>query len=160
MTKFVNTVNPYLRVLLPDGNYAQFQGGLLELDEGDEGYVAVMAEAQTNPSISIMINATTCAYCGEVFTGKAAAAQLGRHKKDVHFDLWKSEKELEAATVIDVEVKKRAGFSCDVCAPVQTFGSAEDLAGHVSLLHTAAPALDDEGNEVGSGRPGERSKGK
>ena len=158
MTKFINTSTPYLRILLPDGDYAQFQGGKLEIDEDDPGYATVMAEAQSNPSISIMVSATTCEYCGEVFKGRPAKAQLAKHKKDVHFDLWRAEKEIEQATVIDIEVKKRAGFACDVCAPVQTFGSAADLSEHTRLLHTQPPELNDAGEEVGSGsgrRPGE-----
>ena len=107
---------------------------------------------------SIMRSTATCQYCGEDFDGKTAKARLGAHKKDNHFDVWQAEKEIEHATVIDKEVKARAGFACDVCAPVQTFGSAADLSEHTRLLHTQPPELNDAGEEVGSGsgrRPGE-----
>lgn len=164
MPTLINTHTPYLRIYdEPTGTYVQFRGGKLEIDEGDTGYDSVMAEAARNPFISVIVNATTCQYCGEVFTGKAAKAQAGRHKKDIHFDLWQAEKEIEQATVIATEVKARAGYACDVCAPIQTFGTEDDLAAHAKLLHTAPPELDADGNEVDaeSGsrsrrRPGER----
>jgi hypothetical protein len=160
--KLINTVTPYLRILVEDGGYVMFQGGKLEIDEDEYGYGAAMAEAQRNPSISIIRSSATCDYCGEDFDGKTAKARLGAHKKDAHFDLWVKEKDIEHARVIDTEVKARAGFACDVCQPIQTFGSAGDLAEHVTLLHTQPPALDDDGNTVGgddgagsSRRPGE-----
>lgn len=161
MTTLVNSTHPQLRILLPDGSYAQFLGGKLDIDEDDTPfYDAIMAEAVRNPSIAIIVSEGTCRFCGETFTGKNAQDQLDAHQKDIHFDLWVKQQEIEAATVIQKEVKARAGFPCDVCAPVQTFGNADDLAAHVQLLHTAPPALDDEGNTVGGEdgegrRPGE-----
>jgi hypothetical protein len=155
MAVFVNTVTPQLRIYIPaTGDYVQFSGGRLEIDEGEPGYEEAMANALVNPSTSIIVNSTTCQYCGEVFNGKAAAAQLGKHKKDAHFNLWQAEKEIEHATVIQKEVKARAGYACDVCQPTQTFGTADDLAEHAKLLHTAPPELDAEGNE----RDGERGR--
>lgn len=166
MPTLINTQTPFLRIFdEASGEYVQFRAGKLEIEEDEVGYEAVMAEATRNPSISIIVNETTCQYCGQVFRGKAAKAQLGGHKKDIHFDLWQAEKEIEQATVIAREVKARAGYSCDVCAPVQTFGSEADLAQHARDLHTAPPELDADGNEVaaassgGGGsrrRPGER----
>jgi len=156
MPILVNTVTPYLKIYIPSsGGYVDFVGGKLEIDKGDPGYEEAMAEAQRNPSISIMVNQTTCRYCGEVYTGKNAAAQLGAHKKKIHFDLWEAEKRIEQESVIQKEIKARAGYACDVCAPVQTFGSKEDLSEHVVLLHTVPPPMDDEGNEIGGRRPGE-----
>ena len=164
MTTLVNSTNPYLRILLPDGDYAQFQGGRLEVDEEETPfYDEIMAEATRNPSIAILVNETTCRFCGEVFTGKHAADNLADHQKEIHFDLWVAQQQVEAATVIQREVKARAGYACDVCSPVQTFGSADDLAEHVTLLHTRPPELDDEGNTVGGDdggrRPGEVDPG-
>jgi len=170
MPVLINTHTPFLKIFdEPTGEYVAFQAGKLEIDEGEPGYEAVMAEAARNPFISVIVNATTCQYCGEVYTGKTAKAQLGRHKKDIHFDLWQAEKEIEQATLIATEVKARAGYACDVCAPVQEFGTEADLAAHVALLHLKAPELDDDGNEVAGGsgdgpggdrparrRPGER----
>lgn len=152
----VNTVTPFLKIFIPDtGEYRSFQAGQLEIAEDDPDFEVVKAEALRNPSISIQVNSTTCRYCGEVFTGKAGAAQLGKHKKAIHFDVWQAEQFIEQEATNAKELKARAGFACDVCSPVQTFGTAADLADHVNLLHTAPPEMDDEGNERG-GRPGER----
>jgi hypothetical protein len=161
MTLLINTTTPFLRILLSSGDYAQFQAGSLDIGEDDPFYGEVLAEAQRNPSISIMVNSTTCPFCGEVFTGDKAKAKLDAHGKDVHFDIWLKKQEVEAATIIQKEIKARAGYVCDVCAPVQTFGSESDLSEHVVLLHTAPPELDGDGNEIGASkhdddrRPGE-----
>lgn len=153
---FVSTQYPFLRILLEDGTYAQFLAGKLELDEGDNGFAEVKAEAERNPSVSILVNSTTCSLCGEVFTGKVAKLQFGAHMKKVHPDVYDAEKALEYARSQDKTLKERAGFACDVCAPIQTFGTEADLAEHANLLHTAPPAMDDEGNETGDKRrPGE-----
>lgn len=157
MTVFVNTTHPELRIFVPaTGEYVSFIGGKLEIDEGEPGYEEAKAEAIRNPLISIIENETTCQFCGEVFHGKAAKLNLGAHKKAIHFDLWSKEKEIEHATLMSREIKSRAGFACDVCSPVQTFGTAEDLAAHTAFLHASAPSLDDEGNEVGDNEPDRR----
>lgn len=159
MTTLINTTEPFLRILNPaTGEYAAFSGGRLDIDTDDPNYEVVMREAVRRPTISIHESATTCPNCGEVFTGKAAKANLGQHRKAVHFELWQADKEAEHAEVMQREVKARAGFACDVCNPVQTFGDEAGLAEHVKLLHTAAPSLDEDGNEVtgkGKRRPGE-----
>lgn len=159
MTTLVNSNYPYLRVLLPDDTFIQFQGGRLELPEDHPYYDHVMDVATGMPSIAILVNETTCIYCGEVFKGDKAAAKLDAHKKDIHFDVWEAESLIEAASVHQREVKSRAGHACDVCRPAQVFGSEDDLAEHIALLHTAAPSLDDDGNTLGGNdddrRPGE-----
>lgn len=157
---FVSTTTPFLRILIHEGEkageYVQFLAGKLELDEDEPGFPEVHAEALRNPGISILVNSTTCELCGEVFTGRAAKAQFGSHIKRIHPDVWDAEQALAHAKSIDRTVKQRAGFACDVCSPVQTFGEADDLAAHVRDLHTAAPELDDDGNDVAGGRrPGE-----
>lgn len=153
---FVNSTYPQLRILLESGEYAQFIGGKLELDEGDPGFAEVLAEAQRNPSIAIVVNSTTCELCGEVFEGKAAKAQFTNHMKSIHPAVYDAEQELAHARSMEKQVKDRAGYACDVCQPVQTFGTELDLAEHVKLLHTAPPEMDDEGNEkADSRRPGE-----
>jgi hypothetical protein len=160
VTTFIDTTHPFLRILMTDGTYVQFQAGHLEVAENDKYHKQVMAEAARNPSISVMVNETTCRFCGEVFTGDKAAAKLEAHTKAMHFDLWQKQRDVEAATVVQREIKARAGYACDVCAPVQTFGSPEQLAEHVTLLHAAPPELDAAGNTRGgdpdeSRRPGE-----
>lgn len=155
MTTFISTSLPYLRILLDDGSYAQFQGGRLDVAEEDPAYARVMAEAVRNPAISIMVNKTTCEYDGVVFSGDKAAAKLAEHKKEVHFDLWQKEQDLEHAKVQLTEVKARAGYACDVCQPVQTFGDEAGLAEHARLIHANAPDLDAEGNTVGGGGDGD-----
>jgi hypothetical protein len=156
---FINTVNPYLRVLIQQGEhageYAQFLGGKLELDEGDPGFADVKAEAGRNPNVVVLVNETTCGLCGEVFTGKAAKAQLGTHVKANHPLVWDAQKALEAATTASRTIKERAGYPCDVCSPVQTFGDEAGLAQHARDFHTQPPEMDDEGNETGTRRPGE-----
>ena len=157
---FVCTEFPQLRILRADGEYAQFVGGKLELDEGDPGFAEVKAEAERNPHIAIVVNATTCTLCGETFAGKVAKANLAKHVKEIHPLVWKAEQELEFATSQSKALKHTEGYPCDVCQPVQVFGTKEDLAEHVKALHTQPPAMDAEGNEVGDGgprrRPGER----
>lgn len=155
---FVNTTHPFLRIYNPaTGGYAAFQGGRLELDEDHPDFGVVTAEAERNPFITILVNATTCPDCGEVFAGKAAPAQLGQHRKQIHFDKWIADKEVEQASFIQKEIKSRAGYACDVCSPIQTFGAEDDLASHVKFLHASAPKLDDEGNDVGGGNAAEAS---
>lgn len=162
MTTFISTGLPYLRILQPDGSYSQLQAGRLEVAESDWRHAAVMAEAIRNPAISIMVNSTTCEYDGVVFKGDHAADELAAHKKAIHFELWQKEQDLEHARVQLVEVKARAGYACDICAPVQTFGDEAGLAEHATLIHATAPTLDEQGNTVGGAgdddggrRPGE-----
>lgn len=149
MTTFVCTDLPYLKILLSDGDYVQFQGGRLEVPETDPFHGEVMAEASRNSHISVMTNETTCQYCGAVFSGDKAQKSLATHFKDAHFELWVKQSELDAAIVTQREIKARAGYVCDICAPVQTFGTEADLAEHTRLLHTAPPAMDEDGNETG-----------
>jgi hypothetical protein len=160
MTRFVNTTTPFLRILLSTGEYIQFQAGSLEVAEDDPFHGEVLAEAVRNPSISVMVNETTCRFCGEVLTGDRAAKKLDEHTKQMHFELWQKQQDIEIATVRQREVKARAGYACDVCSPVQTFGSEDDLAAHVNLFHANAPDLDEAGNIRGGDpdegrRPGE-----
>jgi hypothetical protein len=156
---FVCTEFPQLRILRADGDYAVFQGGKLELDEGDPGYEEVKAEAERNPFITILVNSTTCRLCGEVFTGKVAKPNLAKHVKEVHPLVWKAEQELDFAESQSKALKHTEGYPCDVCQPVQVFGTPSDLAEHVTLLHTQPPEMDADGNEtegMGRRRPGER----
>ena len=151
MPVLLNNVNPALRIYDPESEeFVAFRGGKLEIEEGDLGYEAVMAEAERNPSIIVVVNGKQCTLCGETFTGKAAAAQLGNHTKNVHFEVWQAGREEDNAQAIAVEVKKRSPFACDVCPTTQEFGSAEDLALHAQLIHTA-PDVDGDGNAVGEG---------
>lgn len=147
MATLLNHTYPQMRILIPQtGQYREFRGGRLEIDRDDPDYDVVMAEAAANPSIVIYESVTTCDRCGEVYTGKLAAANLARHRKDVHFDVWLAEQDAEQALARNAEIKAREGFPCDVCRPVQTFGTEDELALHVTVMHTAAPALDAEGN--------------
>lgn len=156
----VNTTTPFLKIYIPaTGDYVSFLGGQLEIAEDDPNYEAVHAEAVRNPAISIMVNSTTCEFCGEVFTGKAGKAQLGAHIKKIHPDVWDAQQAIDRAKADAKELKSRAGYVCDVCSPVQEFGDKGSLSEHVKLLHTAPPELDADGNDVGGKedrRPGER----
>jgi hypothetical protein len=166
MTVLINQELPYLRILMPDGTYEQFTGGKLEIEQTIEvdgedrpnpHYEAVMAEAVRNPYIQILENATTCPECGEVFRGQIAKADLGKHRKAVHPVAWEADRDAKAAEERLVELKSRAGIVCDVCAPVQTFGTAEgpgSLAEHVAAVHATKPTLDAEGNTIGAGSEG------
>lgn len=148
---FVCQTTPYLRVYNPETEaFAEFKGGKLELDEGDVDFEVVKAEALRNPSIVILTEAVQCAQCGEAFAGKAAAAQLGKHKKDAHFAEWVAEKEASQQEVVLKEVKARAPHACEFCPRLQEFGSAEELSVHVAAVH-AHVAVDDNGNVQGSG---------
>jgi hypothetical protein len=168
--QLINQTHPYLRILCPDGDYEVFQGGLLEIHptltvegpdpsiEGDDSethevpnphYDAVMAEAQRNPLIAIIQNATTCPHCGELFAGKLAKAELGKHLKANHFEVWIAKHDEKAAEERSILVKSQAIFPCDVCVPLQQFPSAEELGLHTKLVHEQAPPMDADGNEIG-----------
>lgn len=155
------TTTPFLSILCSDGEYERFQGGFLEIGPDNPHYDAVRAEAQRNPSITILVNATTCPECGEVFTGQMAKAELAKHRKRDHFAEWQADQDAAAAVLREKTLKARASVFCDVCQPIQEFPDAEALAEHVKLLHTSAPPMDESGNTIGGGddegrRPGER----
>jgi len=155
---FLCQVTPYLRVYNPaTGGFAAFAGGRLELDEGDGDYEVVKAEALRNPSIIMLTEATQCPYCSEPFTGKAAAAHLGKHKKDAHFNEWAKEKQAEQP-LVTVEVKGRQPYACDLCVNIAPFPSEDALAIHIRAIHIATE-IDDDGNVAGSGEGGERQAG-
>lgn len=150
MATLLNREHPYFRIMDPvTGAYYAFVGGKLEIEEGDPGFDVVMAEAARNPYIAVYKSVATCIHCGETL---ASAKAREAHVKDNHFDKWLADADAAAAEVRNVEVMARAGFPCDVCRPLQEFGTPEDLALHVGMFHTAAPNLDDDGNEVGGGK--------
>lgn len=153
MTLFINNTYPYFRIVDPEsGEVVQFRGGKLELDEGGDGpedrfYPLVMRVALATPSIQVLTSAISCPHCGEPFAGKAARAQLGTHTKANHFDRWIEGKQDEHVEAINVEIKKRQGFACEICpANSQTFGTEGELSLHTTAFHTQPPAMDDEGN--------------
>lgn len=151
MPLLLNHVTPFLQIYNPEtGDYARFHAGSLQIEADDPNYEVVMAEAQRNPSITIMVSATTCELCGETFTGKAAAASLGKHRKDAHFAEWMADQDARDAARRNVELKRRAPHACDVCRPVQEFGSADDLALHVNVVHLQVN-MDEAGNVIGEG---------
>lgn len=153
---------PALRIYDPaSGEFHAFIQGRLDIEEGDPGYEAVMAEAARNPSIVVVTGVGTCPWCGESFVGKAAKLNLGKHEKDVHYDKWLAAKDEEDASVRMVEIKSRTGFPCDVCQPTQSFGSEDDLTVHTLAFHASAPALDAEGNDLegGTSKKGRRRPG-
>lgn len=156
---FICQANPYLRVYNPyTGDFALFSGGKLELEEGHPDFEVVKAEALRNPSIVMLTEATQCALCGEPFTGKAAGAQLGQHKKAAHFAEWVAAKQQEQEQVVQREVKSRQPHACDLCPRLAEFGSADDLAVHVKAAHIDVQ-VDDDGNVLGDGGSGDRQIG-
>jgi len=147
MAILLNTLYPQMRIHIPaTGGYRAFLNGKLEIEKDDPDYEVVMAEALRTHSIVVYESVTTCDRCGEVFTGKAAPMQLGKHRKDAHFDVWLAEKDLEDVLARNAEVKAREGFGCDVCKPATTWPTEEELAIHVKVMHTSSPSLDEEGN--------------
>jgi hypothetical protein len=151
---------PALGVFNPQtGQWIHFQGGKLDIEEGDPMYETVMAEASRNPAIVVYANASTCVHCGETFGSKA---KVEAHVKDVHFDIWIANETGKHAETINQEVKARSGHFCDACAPNQEFPDEEQLALHVATMHTAAPILNEDGSGTGEApakggrkRPGE-----
>lgn len=124
---------PQLSIFIPEtGQWRSFQDGRLDIEEDDPHYDVVMAEAGRNPAIAIYQSVGTCPHCGEVEKSKAA---LESHIKDIHFDVWLASEDAAAAETRNVELKKRAGVFCDVCAPPQEFPNDEDLALHNRLVH-------------------------
>lgn len=139
---------PAFRILNPDnGTYSQFAGGKLVIAEDDPNYAFVMAEAVKNPDIVVTSTALQCDICGETFTGGAARLELGKHRKNVHPIEWDADHEAAHIDERTTILKDRAGFPCDVCQPVQTFGTEADLAEHVRMLH-GAPFVDADGRGV------------
>lgn len=150
MAVLLNHTAPQMRIFIPEtGQYREFRGGKLEIDKGDPDYAVVMAEASRNPSIIVYESVTACPLCGEAFTGKTAAANLAKHKKDVHFSEYLAEKDEEHAVTRNAEVKAREGLACDACAPATFHPTAEALALHVTVMHAGSPSMDDEGNIAG-----------
>lgn len=144
---------PALRIFDPiSGEYRQFVGGRLDIEADDPAFAAVMAEASRNPAIYVVTTEVHCPECGEGFEGKMAKARMTLHRKDAHYDAWLADDEAKHVEERHVEMKSRAGVACDVCRPAQVFGSEDELAAHVRILHTAAPALDAEGNTIGQDR--------
>lgn len=145
----VNTTHPALKIYNPaTGLFAEFVGGRLEIAEDSPDYAVVMAEAKRNAYISIHDKAIGCPDCGELFTGGAAKLDLGKHRKSIHFDKWLADQDARDAVERNRQIKARAGFVCDICAPVQEFGTEPDLAEHVRLLHANAPVLTESGDRV------------
>lgn len=171
----VNFTYRELRVLMPDGTYQQFRDGQLDVaetisyEDQETGetrtlpnpyYEPLLNFAKGDPLTAILVNTTTCPHCGEVFAGKAAKADLGRHRKENHFELWIADKTADQAAEVQKLLKARANYVCDVCTPLQEYPTETELAFHVNLVHArTAPTMDAEGNEVGGGgedrRPGE-----
>lgn len=148
---FICSTYPYLRVFDPGSEeFIQFQGGKLELDEGDPGFDAVFAEAQRNPAIQVLTSAIQCPHCGEAFAGKTAKANLATHIKAVHFEKWVEGKQAEDAEAINREIIKRSPYACDQCPRLQEFQTADDLAFHVQQVHERVD-IDDNGNVQGEG---------
>ncbi len=147
---FICQTNPYLRVYNPaTESFALFIGGKLELDEDHPDYEVVKAEALRNPAIVMLTEAVQCHLCGEPFTGKAAKAQLGKHRKDVHFGEWVAEKQAEQDEVIRAEVKSRAPHACDLCPRAQEFPDEASLVLHVRAVHTNVSDEDLSGGSSG-----------
>ncbi|HEY6058515.1 MAG TPA: hypothetical protein VIV06_10810 [Candidatus Limnocylindrales bacterium] len=150
---------PALRVLRADGSFAQFVGGKLVVEDDDPDRDRLLAFAAGDPSVQIIVDEVQCLHCGEVIgAGRGAAGRLAMHVKAVHPEVWEADANAEHARMIAFEAKARAGISCDVCNPVQTFAEPEQLALHVQLVHTAPPPMDEQGNTLGAqdepdGRP-------
>jgi uncharacterized protein (UPF0212 family) len=157
MTTFLNQTHPYLRIYNPDtGEYAQFTGGKLELDDDDANYAVVKQAAINNPSITILETAKggkNCPECGELFTGTTAAARLSLHRKAAHFDSWLADKQAADNAETNEILKAGAGIACDICQPAQVFPDAAALARHTRLLHEAPD--EDAAAAVTERRPGE-----
>jgi hypothetical protein len=140
---------PALRIYNPQtGGFAAFLYGKLEIEPDDPDYEVVMAEASRNPAIVVVESIGTCAYCGEQFVGGNAKLLLGGHIKDVHYDKYLEQKDAEESAVRNVELKSREGFACDVCQPLQVFGTNDDLTLHVLTMHANAPEMDEAGNAM------------
>jgi len=150
MATLLNYTYPEFRIFHPaSGTYREFKGGKLEIEKDDPAYHVVMEEAARNPGIVIFESVTQCEWCGETFTGKVAPAALGKHKKDAHFDKWLADKDAEDTQIRHAEIKAREGIPCDVCRPVQTFATEDELTMHVRVMHAGAPMMDAEGNTPG-----------
>lgn len=145
---FIHRSSDSFRVLDPNTlAAAQFRNRRLDIDDADPMYRWVADEAARNPEIVVMANVTTCPECGELFPGKTGAMDLGRHRKAIHPIEWDADRNAEHAAETAVILKTRAGFACDVCQPVQTFGTADDLGLHTRLVH-GAPFVNADGTGV------------
>lgn len=138
MPLLINSTHPGFRIYNPDnGEYATFQFGRLEIEEGDPNYAVVMAEASRNPYITIVTSATFCPRCGIPFAGKSAKADLEAHVKESHFDTWLADVQAAQAAEHMALVKANAGIACDICEPVQVFPDDAALALHAQVVHAS-----------------------
>lgn len=150
---FLNNVHPQLRILLPNGDYATFLGGKLEVSEDDPFLDHITRVAEADPSTIVLTGGVQCLACGAEFTGKSAEKELGAHMASAHPEIVAAKAVDRLTAQINVELRGRETFACDACPNprMSVFGSEDDLAAHVAAVHTAPPALDDEGNETGGG---------
>jgi hypothetical protein len=154
MTTLLNRRHPYLEIYDPaDGTWTAFVGGRLDIDQSNPHYAVVMAEASRNPNIVVMEDGTQCVYCGQTFTGEMAAAALGRHQKEHHPVEWLAAKEEARAEQVHLELKSQARHACDICQPLQEFGSEDQLALHMNTVHAGRPVIDSSGNVTDAVEP-------
>lgn len=148
MATFQHRTSAAFRVLNPvSGAWAQFVGNRLDIDESDPNFPFVAAEAARNPEIIAIATGLQCPYCGDVFSGKTGRANRSNHIAANHPNEADAELDADHAAVKLQIVKAREGFACDVCQPVQTFGTEADLAAHVRLLH-GSPFVNADGKGV------------
>lgn len=147
MPVLLNHAHPFLQIYDPSNQeFIRFRAGRLDIEPEDRNYTAVMAEAARNPDIQVIEQVMECGDCDASFTGKLAAANRAKHRKEAHPEAWAKS---EGGKVTSREVKGRHGFSCDVCHPAQTFDTEEALRLHDNVFHLAPPELDENGNEIG-----------
>jgi hypothetical protein len=146
----LNAVHPSMRILLPDGDYAQFAGGKLELEPDFAFTDHVLRVAERDPNIVIVTGGVQCRKCGAEFVGEDQDG-LEQHMADGHPEVVAAGLVAELTEKISRIEKDRATFPCDACPNpmLSVFPDEETLALHVRAVHTAPPALDDDGNEVG-----------
>lgn len=148
MAVLINRTYPNFRILNPaTGLYAQFAGGKLTIEPDDPNYDFVMEAAKKYPEIIVTTKVVQCPECGETFTGGAASLELGKHRKNIHPLEWEADREASLAEERNAIIQSRQPFTCDVCQPLQEFGTADDLALHVRTLH-GSPFVNADGKGV------------
>ena len=148
MATLICTKYPDMAIYDPaDASWTKFFAGRLDIEPDDPHYQVVMDEATRNPAIAVYQSISTCVHCGENFKSKA---ELGKHVKDIHFDVWAADQDAQYDQTRVAEIKARGQFFCDAGDHAE-FATEEELALHVSVMHTAKPSDSDAGDGGAAG---------
>jgi hypothetical protein len=154
----INAIHPQLRIVVSAEplRIRSFMGGKLVVERDDPDYEQLMSFATSSPEVRVVETAVWCPECGEPFAGGAAKPEMGKHRKELHFDAWIADKEAATAQEKAAVISERSGIPCPICeaqgGSTERFPDFETVAVHAKAIHDSdelLPRLDAEGNTIG-----------